>query len=156
MRPLTRTECQGPFVLSLICALANGLQQAEPVKHSARVNRLAKVEETAMRAIDFYPDAELTPQVQELAAEFFDRVEKIFVETVAPPLVMDEKRQSQIAALISTSVDDCRSTIALMDDASLLQAVLDHMDKNNIDGKTRRQVIARRIRAINKQASQCA
>jgi len=84
MKTITKTDWQGPFTLSLICALANGLQQAEPVKHSARVNRLAKVEDAAFKAITFYPPTELTPQVQALASEFFDKVEAIFDATMNP------------------------------------------------------------------------
>jgi len=81
MKTTSKTDWQGPFVLSLICALAEGLKQAEPVKYSARVNRLIKVEDAAFKAIGFYPPAELTSQVQDLAGEFFDKVEEIFVQT---------------------------------------------------------------------------
>jgi len=104
-----------------------------------------------MRAIDFYPEAELTPQVQELAAEFFDKVEEIFDATMRQAPGKD--RQKRIDNLISTSVDDCRATIAMMDDVDLLHDVLSHMEQNGIEGKTRRLVIARRIRAIKKDTS---
>jgi hypothetical protein len=73
-----KTDWQGPFILSLICALADGLRQAEPIRHSARVNRVNRVEEAALRAIDFYPPAELTPQVMETATRFFEQVEEMF------------------------------------------------------------------------------
>lgn len=78
---MTRSDWQGPFVLSLVCALADGLRRMEK-PNSARANRLTRVEETALRAIDFYPPAELTPQVCEMADEFFQQIERTFLEVV--------------------------------------------------------------------------
>ncbi|APG24081.1 hypothetical protein [Syntrophotalea acetylenica] len=149
----SKADWQGPFILSLICALADGLQRAEPVNHSARANRLARIEEAAFKTIPFYPPTELTPQVQDLAGEFFGKIQALFNDTLSPEA--EKHRQKQIISLVGTSVDDCRATIALMDDAALMQATLDYMDQNDIEGKTRRQVLQRRIRAIKKEAAKC-
>lgn len=69
---------------------------------------------------------------------------------------MTFNRSSRIYSLIHTSVDDCRATIQLVGDPDLLQAVLAEMDRNGIEGKSRRQVIERRIRQIKREARPCA
>jgi hypothetical protein len=148
---MNRTDWQGPFILSLICALADGLRQAEPIRHSARVNRVNRVEEAALRAIDFYPPAELTHQVMEMAGEFFDKVEGMFNQAFQPTDPVDKKKQSRISALIHTSVDDCKISVSYIADVELLQSVINQMDEEGIEGKSRRQVIERRIRAIKKE-----
>ena len=64
-----------------------------------------------------------------------------------------KQRPTRIAALVHTSVEDCRKTIALEKDADLLREILAYMDAEGIEGKSRRQVLQRRIRAIEKGQS---
>jgi hypothetical protein len=61
-----------------------------------------------------------------------------------------KEKQRRIRSLIHTSVQDCKTSIALVSDVELLQAVLDKMEQDGIESKSRRQVIERRIRAIKK------
>jgi len=67
-----------------------------------------------------------------------------------------ERASERIDSLIYTSVDDCRCTIQYIDNPYLLQTVIKVMDRQNIEGKSRRQVIERRIRQIKKEARACA
>ncbi len=67
-----------------------------------------------------------------------------------------EKTVRRINALINTSVDDCRGTIQHIHNPYLLQTIIKVMDRDNIEGKSRRQVIERRIRQIKKRTSPCA
>lgn len=66
---------------------------------------------------------------------------------------MLKQRPTRISALVHTSVEDCRITIALEKDADLLREILAYMDAQGIEGKSRRQVLHRRIRAIEKGQS---
>lgn len=66
---------------------------------------------------------------------------------------MLKQRRTRISALVHTSVDDCRMRIALEKDADLLRETLGYMDAEGIEGKSRRQVLQRRIRAIEKGQS---
>lgn len=155
MTSITAQAWQGPFILSLVCALVDGLKQTEKPA-SARHNRLSRIEETAMRALDVYPDAGLTPQVQDLASAFFEKVETLFRDTLDPSAQRENEakiahqRRKRIAGLVHTSVDDCRITISTEKDAEFLREILAFMDAGGIEGKSRRQVIERRIRAIEK------
>lgn len=155
MTSITEQAWQGPFILSLVCALVDGLKRTEKPA-SARHNRLSRIEETAMRALDVYPDAGLTPKVQDLASAFFEKVEALFRDTLDPSAQLEkeakiaQQRPTRIAALVHTSVEGCRKTIALEKDADLLRGILAYMDAEGIEGKSRRQVIERRIRAIEK------
>lgn len=121
---ITAQAWQGPFILSLVCALVDGLKQTE-----------------------------------KLASAFFEKVEVLFRDTLDPSGQRDiedqiaKQRRTRISALVHTSVEDCRITIALEKDADLLRETLAYMDAEGIEGKCRRQVLQRRIRAIEKGQS---
>jgi hypothetical protein len=88
----TTNPNQGPVILSLICALADGLKKQAEQK-SARYNRLEKVEQSAMRAIDYYPGPALDPNVAQKAVQFFDNVESMLDQAFSadqPPSQKDE------------------------------------------------------------------
>lgn len=57
-------------------------------------------------------------------------------------MTMIERRA---ANLVHTSVDDCRSSVALEECTEVLQAMLDLMDKRGMKHKTRRRMVARRL-----------
>jgi len=83
---------QGPVILSLICALSDGLKKQAEQK-SARYNRLEKIEQNALRAIDYYPGPALDPNVAQKAVQFFDNVEAMLDQAFSadqPPSQKDE------------------------------------------------------------------
>ncbi len=92
-------DSQGPVILSLICALSDGLKKQTEQK-SARYNRLEKVEQSAMRAIDYYPGTEIDPKAVEKAVQFFDNVEAMLDQAFSP-----DPKPSQKDELIRLSND---------------------------------------------------
>lgn len=58
-----------------------------------------------------------------------------------------------VTSLVHTSVDDCRMSLERCNDPALLNAVIAYLDKNEMDHKTRRSLIQRRLKQIARENS---
>jgi hypothetical protein len=60
-----------------------------------------------------------------------------------------EEQMKKIEGLVNTSVDDCKCTIGFIEDLDFLRQLLTRCEE--IGHKSRAQVVARRIRQIEKE-----